>query len=84
MIEPLGLLPAVLPHRGRPALPVELVREEWIDELAVAGDEGDCRRALQRLAATGTDALILCPVGGPDLLAMLDCLSADTLRAARR
>jgi 5,10-methylenetetrahydromethanopterin reductase len=83
MIEPLGLLPAIAPHRGRPAIPSELVREEWIDQLAVAGDERDCRRAMRRLAETGTDALILCPVGGKDLMSMLDCLSADTLRAVR-
>jgi 5,10-methylenetetrahydromethanopterin reductase len=83
MIEPHGLWPEIAPYRARPAIPAELVREEWIDQLAVAGDERDCRRALERLAATGTDAVILCPVGGKDLLGMLDCLSPETLREAR-
>jgi alkanesulfonate monooxygenase SsuD/methylene tetrahydromethanopterin reductase-like flavin-dependent oxidoreductase (luciferase family) len=83
MLEPLGLLPVIAPYRGGAAMPAERVREEWIDELAVAGDDRDCRRALQRLAAAGTDAVILCPVGGKDLLAMLDCLSAETLRTVR-
>jgi alkanesulfonate monooxygenase SsuD/methylene tetrahydromethanopterin reductase-like flavin-dependent oxidoreductase (luciferase family) len=83
MIEPLGLGPTIAPYRDRPAIPLDLVREEWIDDLAVAGDERDCRRAMVRLAEAGTDALILNPVGGQDLMAMLDCLSADTLRAVR-
>ena len=83
MIEPLDLLPAIGPYRGRPAVPSELVRDEWIDQLAVAGDEEDCRHAMRRLAQTGTDALILCPVGGKDLVGMLDCLSPDTLHAVR-
>jgi alkanesulfonate monooxygenase SsuD/methylene tetrahydromethanopterin reductase-like flavin-dependent oxidoreductase (luciferase family) len=83
MLEPLGLLPVIAPYRGRAAMPAELVRDEWIDELAVAGDDRDCRRALQRLAAAGTDSVILCPVGGKDLVAMLDCLTPDTVHAVR-
>jgi alkanesulfonate monooxygenase SsuD/methylene tetrahydromethanopterin reductase-like flavin-dependent oxidoreductase (luciferase family) len=83
MLEPLGLLPTLAPYRGRPAIPSELIREEWIDEFAVAGDERDCRLAMERLARTGIDSLVLCPVGGQALLDMLACLSTETLRAVR-
>ena len=83
MIEPLGLLPAIGPYRGRPAIPSELVGDEWIDQLAVAGDAEDCRQAMRRLVETGIDALILCPVGGKGLVGMLDCLSPDTPDAVR-
>ena len=74
--------PRARPLSGPARRPIRLVRDEWIDQLAVAGDEGDCRRAMRRLAETGTDALVS-PVGGKDLLGMLECLSPDTLRAVR-
>lgn len=84
MVEPLGLMKHIAAYRGRPSgIPIEEVREAWIDELAVAGDERDCRAAMQRLVASGLDALILCPLPGEQLLSMLDGLSPDTLRSVR-
>jgi alkanesulfonate monooxygenase SsuD/methylene tetrahydromethanopterin reductase-like flavin-dependent oxidoreductase (luciferase family) len=69
-------------NRGRPqqlatsfagALPAdgpvapELVRDEWIDELAVAGTPADCRAAVRRLADAGADAVVLIPVDAEQL-----------------
>ncbi len=37
--------------------------DEWIDQLAVAGDTSDCVRALTGLRDAGADAVVLMPVG---------------------
>lgn len=49
---------------GRPA--AELLTDEMIDTLAVAGTPGQCRDALERLAEAGLDAPVaVLPVGAP-------------------
>lgn len=85
MIEPFGILPEIAAYRGNSAgVPVERVRDEWVDELTIAGDEEDCRLAMRRLIAAGLDSLILCPIPGERILPMLDCLSPQSLPALRR
>ena len=49
----------------------QLVTDEWIDRLAVAGTPEDCRAALARLAAAGLDSPIALPVPGVDVLEQL-------------
>jgi len=41
----------------------ERLPDEWIDQLAVAGDTDDCVRAVAGLREAGADAVVLVPVG---------------------
>jgi alkanesulfonate monooxygenase SsuD/methylene tetrahydromethanopterin reductase-like flavin-dependent oxidoreductase (luciferase family) len=84
MIAPLGLMKQIAEHRGNSnGIPVELVHEDWVDQLAVAGDEQDCHAAMKRLITAGLDTLILCPLPGEEVLSMLDGLSPKTLSSLR-
>ena len=84
MIEPLGIPPLIAAYRGNPnGVPLDLVRDEWVEQMTVAGNEQDCRAAMGRLCAAGLDSLILCPIPGERILPMLDGLSVETLQAAR-
>jgi alkanesulfonate monooxygenase SsuD/methylene tetrahydromethanopterin reductase-like flavin-dependent oxidoreductase (luciferase family) len=54
------------PRRSVPAegaVHPEQVEDAWVDELAVAGTPDDCRAAVERLGAAGTDVVVLVPQG---------------------
>jgi 5,10-methylenetetrahydromethanopterin reductase len=67
--------------RGAPA--AELVTDEMVDTLAVAGTPEDCRRALARLAEAGLDAPIAVLPAGPPLAAQLAALGETLVPAWR-
>jgi 5,10-methylenetetrahydromethanopterin reductase len=56
-------------ERGERA--TDLVTDEWIGRLAVAGTPDDCRAALAPLAAAGLDAPIALPLPGVDVTAQI-------------
>lgn len=62
--------------QGKPA--VDLVTDEMVDALAVAGTPGDCRAALRRLAEAGLDAPIAVVPPGADMPEQL-ALIGETL-----
>jgi 5,10-methylenetetrahydromethanopterin reductase len=47
--------------------PADLVTDDGLDAVAIAGTPGDCRKALARWADAGLDALIAVVPDGPDL-----------------
>jgi 5,10-methylenetetrahydromethanopterin reductase len=48
-------------NRTLPQL-AEVIPDEWIDKLAVAGTPEECARSIQRLAEAGADSVILVPL----------------------
>jgi alkanesulfonate monooxygenase SsuD/methylene tetrahydromethanopterin reductase-like flavin-dependent oxidoreductase (luciferase family) len=63
---------------GAEALARELP-DQWIEDLAIAGEPDECAAKIQRLLDAGSDSVVLFPVAGSDPEAIVRAVAADVL-----
>lgn len=53
--------------------------EQWIDDLAVAGEPDECAEKIRRLLDAGSDSVVLFPLAGDDPESIVRTVAADVL-----
>ena len=53
--------------------------DQWIEDLAVAGEPDECAEKIQRLLDAGSDSVVLFPLAGGDPETIVRAVAADVL-----
>lgn len=69
--------------RGGQRRVLQQMPEQWVEDLAVAGDASECAAKIQRLLDAGADSVLLFPFPPDDAVAQMEITAAEVLPQIR-